>query len=72
MTPEQYKKLSDIIDEAGVIAIAKRLTATASRKGQHTRSLLYPLAIGNLLTGALNCAADLGIPVITADVIKEV
>lgn len=66
------KKLSDIIDEAGVIAIAKRLTATASRKGQHTRSLLYPLAIGNLLTGALNCAADLGIPVITADVIKEV
>lgn len=66
------KKLSDIIDETGVMAITQRLTATANRKNQHTRSLLYPLAIGNLLTGALNCAADLGIPVITADVVAGV
>lgn len=66
------KKLSDIIDETGVMAITQRLTATANRKGQQSRSLLYPLAIGNLLTGALNSAADLGIPVITADVVAGV
>lgn len=65
------RKLSDIIDESGVTAIASRLTATPVRKGQISRSLLYPLAVGNLITGAMNTAAELGVPVITADVVRE-
>lgn len=65
------KNLSDIIDDTGINAISSRLSAQATRKGQLSRSLLYPLAIGNLLTGALNLAAELGVPVVTADIVKE-
>jgi type II secretory pathway predicted ATPase ExeA len=35
-------------------------------------SLLYPLAIGNLMIAALNLAAHLGAPFVTADVVKGV
>lgn len=66
------RKLGDIIDESGITAIANRLTAAPSRKGQINRSLLYPLAVGNLLTGAMNLAAELGVPTINADVVREV
>ena len=66
------KKLNELIDESGIMAITQRLTASAGRKGQQSRSLLYPLAVGNLLTGALNSAAELGIPVVTADVVAGV
>ena len=65
------RKLSEIIDESGITAIASRLTATPVRKGQISRSLLYPLAVGNLITGAMNSAAELGVPTITADVVRE-
>lgn len=65
------RKLSDIIDESGITAIASRLTATPVRKGQISRSLLYPLAVGNLITGAMNSAAELGVPTINADVVRE-
>lgn len=66
------RKLPELIDESGVAAIANKLTTAPVRKGQLNRSLLYPLAVGNLLTGALNLAASIGAPVIDADVIKEV
>lgn len=66
------KKLSELISESGIDAIIQRLTASSTRKGQHSRSLLYPLAVGNLLTGALNSAAELGVPVVTADVVSGV
>lgn len=61
------RELGEFIDETGLNAIAHRLGA---KKG--TDSLLYPLAIGNLLTGALNVASELGMPVVTGDLIKEV
>lgn len=66
------RKLPEILDETGIMAITQRLTASAGRKSQQSRSLLYPLAVGNLLTGALNSAAELGIPVVTADVVAGV
>lgn len=65
------RKLSDFIDESGLDAICTKLTRNVGRKNQH-ESLLYPLAVGNLLTGALNVAAQLGEKVITGDLVMEV
>lgn len=63
------KKLEDVIDTSGVQAIAERL----SKSGRDSqRSLLYPLAIGNMMVAAMNLAVRIGEPVVTADVIKEV
>lgn len=65
------RKLSEFIDESGLDAICTKLTRNVGRKNQH-ESLLYPLAVGNLLTGALNVAAQLGEKVITGDLVVEV
>ena len=65
------RKLSDFIDESGLDAICTKLTRNVGRKNQH-ESLLYPLAVGNLITGAMNVAADLGAPVITGELVMEV
>ena len=65
------RKLGDFIDESGLDAICAKLTRNVGRKNQH-ESLLYPLAVGNLLTGALNGAAELGVPVVTGDLVMEV
>lgn len=65
------RNLSDFIDESGIDAISTKLTRNVGRKNQH-ESLLYPLAVGNLITGAMNVAADLGVPVVTGDLVMEV
>ncbi|MEX5365674.1 AAA family ATPase [Acinetobacter haemolyticus] len=65
------RKLSDFIDESGLDAICTKLSRNVGRKNQH-ESLLYPLAVGNLITGAMNVAADLGVPVVTGDLVMEV
>ncbi|ERJ39111.1 MULTISPECIES: AAA family ATPase [Burkholderia] len=67
------KPVTDVIDASGVDALRARLTMTSTRRDRaETVSLLYPLAIGNLLTAAMNLAAGLGVPVVNADVIKGV
>lgn len=63
------KKLEEVIDAKGVHAIAERLTK-AGRDNQ--RSLLYPLAIGNLMVAAMNLATSTGETRITEDVVKAV
>ncbi|ENX58179.1 MULTISPECIES: ExeA family protein [Acinetobacter] len=65
------RKLEDFIDESGLDAICTKLTRNVGRKNQN-ESLLYPLAVGNLITGAMNVAAELGAPVITDDLVMEV
>lgn len=65
------RKLSDFIDESGIEAICTKLTRNIGRNNQH-ESLLYPLAVGNLLTGALNGAAELGDNIVTGDLVMEV
>ena len=65
------RKLNEFIDESGLDAICTILTRNVGRKNQH-ESLLYPLAVGNLITGAMNVAAELGVPVITAELVMEV
>lgn len=68
------KKVEDVIDDSGIEAIRNRLTVTR-RTATHSQtevSLLYPLAVGNVMISAMNLAAELGVPVINADVIKGV
>ncbi|HCU1882752.1 TPA: transposase, partial [Acinetobacter baumannii] len=48
-----------------------RLTQINSA-GKTTRSLLYPLAIGNLITSSMNLAAEIGEDVITRDIVMGV
>ena len=66
------RKLEEFIDQSGLDAICTKLTRNVGRSKQQNESLLYPLAVGNLLTGALNVAADLGVPVVTGDLVMEV
>lgn len=65
------KPLAELIDEAGIDAIANKLTAPAGNRRDRI-SLLYPLAVNNLLTATMNLAATLGAPKITADLVREV
>lgn len=64
------KALNQLIDESGILAMTNKLVRT-DNKGKVVQSLLYPLAVGNLITGAMNMAAELGVPVINADVINN-
>ncbi|WP_416739258.1 ExeA family protein [Pseudomonas sp. NFX71] len=67
------KALDEVIDEGGIQAIATRLSQAQQRGGREVRiSQLYPLAIGNLVVAAMNLATELGVPVVTADVVKGV
>ena len=65
------KKLSDIIDESGLNAIVNKLSFVSRQKNLATHSRLYPLAVGNLLTRAMNLAAELGVPTVNADIVAE-
>ena len=65
------RELSEFIDPSGLNAICEKLTRNVGRNKQ-SESLLYPLAVANLLTGALNAAADLGADVVDHDLVMEV
>lgn len=69
-----------IFEPAALDAFAEKLndvSQQAVRQGDNTRiiknvtPMLYPLVVGNLSIKALNFAAELGMPKITADLIKE-
>lgn len=68
------RKLGDFIDASGIAELAARLTVTRPAPGGKTRatSLLYPLAVNNLFTAALNTAAELGAPIVTREVVRAV
>ena len=65
------KPIGDVIDASGIDALRAKLTLTSTRRDR-TVSLLYPLAVGNLLTACMNLAAEIGVPTVTADVVKGV
>ena len=67
---KQGKQISDIFADDAFLAVRQRLTATTRNKT--TTSLLYPLAVSNLLTASMNMADSLGIPKVNADVINNV
>lgn len=62
------KKLEEVMDASGVQTLIARLSSS----GRDKSSQLYPLAIGNLVTAALNLAAQIGESVVTADVVAGV
>ncbi|MFW9287327.1 ExeA family protein [Glaesserella parasuis] len=64
------KQVSDIFEEDAFLAVRQRLVAV-NRQKQST-SLLYPLAVGNLLTAAMNLAESLGIPKVNGRVVMNV
>ncbi|WJV52776.1 AAA family ATPase [Prodigiosinella aquatilis] len=65
------KKLADVMDASAVDAIRARLSnQVGGRKG--VVSLLYPLAVSNLVIAAMNLAAEIGVPMVNADVVKGV
>ena len=67
------KKHTEVITDDGMLAIAERLQHRArTQRGTETTSLLYPLAVNNLVSAAMNQAAELGFEVVDADVIKGV
>ncbi|MGQ0708733.1 MAG: AAA family ATPase [Rhodoferax sp.] len=68
------KPIAEVIDASGIDALRAKLTLTSNRRGDRpeTVSLLYPLAVGNLLTACMNFAAGIGVPTVTADVVKGV
>ncbi|AMV00305.1 ExeA family protein [Xanthomonas citri] len=59
--------LDKVMDRGAVDALRTKLTPS---RGEG--SLLYPLAVHNALTAAMNRAADLGVPTVTADVVRGV
>lgn len=66
------KRAAEVIDQGAIEAIRARLTFTSPTKGRaETVSLLYPLMVGNLMTAALNVAAEIGSPLVTADVVRS-
>lgn len=67
------KALADVMDDGAVDAIVARLSQPTRQGGRDgSVSLLYPLAIGNLLIAAMNLAVQLGVPKVSADVVKGV
>jgi type II secretory pathway predicted ATPase ExeA len=66
------KAVHEVIDASGIEALRERLTLVSPRRDKETVSLLYPLAVGNLLTASMNFAAEIGAPVVNADVVKGV
>lgn len=62
-------ELDKIITPDAIEVLADRLTNSARDENS---TLLYPLAIGNMMIAALNLAADMGETIITADVMREV
>lgn len=69
------KPLNEVIDATGLDAMRARLSTQKVAPGHRNAvalSLLYPLAVNNLLTACMNVAADLGAPLVTADVVKGV
>jgi type II secretory pathway predicted ATPase ExeA len=62
-----------IIQPDAVEALRAKLTASSSRTSANDSvSLVYPLAVGNVITAAMNLAAEIGAPMVTAENIASV
>lgn len=69
---------STVFATGAIDAMRQKLTFTDAHRGAGSAqrstvvSLLYPLAVGNLANAAMNMAASLGVPQVTADIVREV
>lgn len=66
------KNLAELIDDSGIEALRTRLTVAGQDRKATPISLVYPLAVNNLMTAALNVAAELGAPIVNKDVVREI
>lgn len=69
--------VSSVLTPAAIDALRERLTFAKRSTGKSSMtssatSLVYPLAVANAVTAALNLATSLGAPIVDVDVIKEV
>lgn len=66
--------LVKLMDDSGVEELRRRLTVERPGTGGQRRatSLLYPLAVNNMATAAMNMAAELGVPIVNRDVVRAV
>ncbi|EEG5392168.1 AAA family ATPase [Salmonella enterica subsp. enterica] len=64
------KKPEEVLDDSAIPAIVSRMT-TRDNNGNVVSSILYPLAVGNLMIAAMNAAAEIGVPVVNGDIIKN-
>ena len=65
------RKLDEFIEPKAIDALRERLTKTdTSSSKRRAVSLAYPLAVNNWMTRLLNEAASIGVPHITADVVR--
>ena len=68
------KSLSDTVEPSAIEGIRTKLTFnTTTRGGRDARSvsLIYPLAVSNLLIASMNLAASQGFPKVDGDTVKE-
>lgn len=64
--------LEAVFDKNALDAIRERLIfSKSSKNSREVVSLMYPLMINNLVTGAMNMTATLGLPKVSFDLIKE-
>jgi type II secretory pathway predicted ATPase ExeA len=64
-------ELAQVIDQDGIDALRQRLTELGrGPRRNESLSMTYPLVVNNLMVRALNQAASMGAPRITADIIK--
>jgi type II secretory pathway predicted ATPase ExeA len=62
-----------IITDDAIEALRSKLTGAASRSGVNDSvSLVYPLAVGNLVVAAMNLAANVGSPLVTPEIVAQV
>jgi len=59
------RQLADVMDAPAIEALRSKLTG-------REHSVLYPLAVHNVMSAAMNLAVDLGMPAVTAELIHEV
>lgn len=68
-------QLDQVMDASAIDALREKLSISkrgARPNERQLHSLLYPLAIANVTTAAINLAASIGAPQVTAEIIKEV
>jgi type II secretory pathway predicted ATPase ExeA len=66
------KAPAEVLEPSAYEAIRGKLLAMENRRQREAVSLLYPLAVNNLVTASLNLAAELGSARVTGDVVKAV
>ena len=65
------KNLDEVVEPAAIAALYDKLTSPG-RNGKPGHSVVYPLAVQNVLTAAFNAAADVGANRLSAEIIAEV